>query len=690
MVTPLAPPYNVARVLVGGVIAEGFYYGFQVTVTNPQTFDTNQQMDWGLWTEDSRGFPLDGTKETVILNPNILTIEGASSAMVNQPVWQKSFGIYNDYSMLLVETIVVNIMNALPYAITKPQQTKVEFYPIHLSVNTDTTLRITAPSGFIWDASNMEQTFEPKTDSTTKDWPSIPNVENDNQLVWPIALPLTGGKVYGFRVRVIVPTTSPVLSSNSWFLEFGYNKPLINDRFMGIMIEAQPVKTVVNTIAILGTNLQGYQGGYMEFQFRTVTDLVEDQVIVIKGLANTAGFIFTCTSAAIARVEGSPKLPYADCVTPPSNDDLPIIVLRVGGIEPIRADNYKITYAVDNPAERSCCPGSWEFGTYNSYPSDYPDGKVDNSMIAEGHQIKKQMLRAAMVTISAEQRIATNRNDQPGEASSVIFYFELLAAPGTQEPLYLRGPRGVQFDQDCTDVVITDHNDVFGLGSGYAFPPQYTRWPVEIISCTGNERTATIILPVGLIKRAKYAFRIGIKANPQRDPDWNKWSIDYATETSYPFDGYRIWTATDTSIGQVTDAASLRTTDPADKTVNPVDLRFRPYNTIPINGVLRVEAPSEYRFVVDPTPLPTRRLDDNSSEYSSSPRNLAVNTNCFDFSLYDTTTSTKFSSSEVNCKIMDLVDPRRILLKLLGGREIEGGKLYSLVVMKNNPYNTNY
>ena len=102
-------------------------------------------------------------------------------------------------------------------------------------------------------------------------------------------------------------------------------------------------------------------------------------------------------------------------------------------------------------------------------------------------------------------------------------------------------------------------------------------------------------------------FRIGVASNPPVTPTRNKWTIEYAGESSDPFDGFVLHTFTDLKLTPVNSARLSN--DPNDFFQNPLEFTFKPYTTIPpkmenaaSGGLLRITAPAGFEFpqVTDP------------------------------------------------------------------------------------------
>jgi hypothetical protein len=234
--------YNRARIQVKGKIVKDTYYGFKIFVTHPTSYDTSQHNTWRLWTQDKNGYGLDGSRTTVKFNV------GQAASETN--FYHKSYGMADSPA----SQVQIQVINSQPKSITTAT-TGVIVYPIEVAEDVDTSLRITAPHGFVWE--NNDATFEKTTNSSDGEWQWLPTVTNQNQLTWN-SVTLKKGKKYGFVSQVTVPNKSPTASSNSFFIEFGYKESTIEKRFMAAVIPAHPVKSLINCAVSYMTNREGY------------------------------------------------------------------------------------------------------------------------------------------------------------------------------------------------------------------------------------------------------------------------------------------------------------------------------------------------------------------------------------------------------------------------------------------------
>eukprot|EP00928_Gymnodinium_smaydae_P006180 TRINITY_DN12156_c0_g1_i2.p1 TRINITY_DN12156_c0_g1~~TRINITY_DN12156_c0_g1_i2.p1 ORF type:complete len:3246 (-),score=521.31 TRINITY_DN12156_c0_g1_i2:104-8719(-) len=649
--------FNRARQTVGGAIMLGSFYGFEIRVDHPLVYDVSQHFGWYLWTQDSNSYPLEGAYSTIRFN----RLQGSSQ----KEFYHESFGLFKDNC----NSIGVEVVDRKPKSITL-SDTDVIVYPILFPAATDTSLRITAPLGYTWNT-DVGNSFQPTTNGTTLSFTPLPTIDPGapNQLIFQ-SLSFQGNQKYGFRAKVAVPDYSPVTSSNAFFLEWGYQNDKIDglpSRQRASAFEAPPVRALTSAGVAYASNLLGYQNNYLEFFFRTVTTLYNDEGVIIEGDSNTVGFTF---KGDCNYLEESDPIPSdARCLPKVNQNSMPEVHFKATGT-PIPRGFYKLELPVVNPSARIIKEGVWTFGSWAKI-SNYPlSPAIDKSLDAPGFVINGPIGDARLMDITNDIREATLRNDRPGKPNQLIFRFSVLSKPTQVRKLTVRGPRGFDFDEDCTDRVIISPNEVFGPNSASSFPLELMAWPTgfepSTMPCVGNGREAQIQLPVGLEKSYKYAFRIGVRSNPPRNPEWNYWSIDYNQETSTPFLGFEVWTNTGMEIIPSTKAKSPASKTVA-KTVNPVQIKFTPFSTVSFKppggesgGVVRLKAPPGFLFE-EKNGECTVMLEEQSGDYA-------------------------FASTDMKCMVDNGMT---MILENVGNRPIRGGTPYILSVFVFNPPSTN-
>jgi hypothetical protein len=293
--------------------------------------------------------------------------------------------------------------------------------------------------------------------------------------------------------------------------------------------------------------------------------------------------------------------------------------------------------------------------------------QIDMGLQATGFVVNKPMEDARLMVIDEDQRTATNRDDRPGKPNQLIFGFKLRQRPANEGELKLRGPRGFVFHEDCLPGVETSANKVFGPNTEKDWPNDYTRWLDQFkpTACVGEGPHATLTIPPGLERNNMYVFRIAVKANPQATPSRNKWTIDYASESSDPFLGFTLWTFTMTAVVPVS-TAKTPTGANIEKTENPVTITFKPFNEIPrkcstcaSGGLLRVSAPAGFIFV-------------------------SQNNECR-VTFMETGGTSSFGYRDIRCEVDNNT---KLLLHVTGDKSIAAGKEYTLIAKVYNPAGT--
>eukprot|EP00930_Biecheleria_cincta_P092359 TRINITY_DN8222_c0_g5_i2.p1 TRINITY_DN8222_c0_g5~~TRINITY_DN8222_c0_g5_i2.p1 ORF type:complete len:3174 (-),score=522.91 TRINITY_DN8222_c0_g5_i2:21-9542(-) len=641
-----APTYNRAKLKVNGIMEAARYYGFQLRVLHPTTYAESQHKNWYLWVQDSNNYGLQGSMATIAFQRF-----GSSES----EFYHQSWGMYDQPGTPLP----VLIANTRPRTLTNAD-TKVTFYPISFPIETTTSLRISAPSGFAWDV-NMN-TFFRRTNGTLDDFP-LPRILNTNQMVWD-SITLRANTNYGFQASVAMPNFNPVVSSNDFFIEWGFRETDIFKRLSAIVVPSATINALTNTSVTYSTNLVGYQDNRMEFAVRTVTPLTEGSGVVIMGSDKTAGFAFACPFKVLP--ESDPVPSDARCDYKTAADNAPQISLLVGKTV-LAPGYYKFEMNAINPPTLKLEPGSWRFGSYASAAA-YPDGSklLDMELDARGFRIVERMLDGALVNqITTETRQRTNRNDRPGKSNNLIFYFSLQKRPQSPRVMSLKAPRGFLFDDNCMNDLHTDWNTVFGPNTAETWPRDYEPWPQQYkpTKCVGEGREALLSIPTGLAKFNKYVFRIAIRRNPDTTPAWNRWSIAYNDETTDPFTGFTVWTNTAMSVTPVGTQKS-QTGAGITRTSVPVKFGFTPFNTIPKKppgdprgGLLMLTAPVGFEFV-------------------------QTNAEC-EVVLYLSDGSLTFTRDEYICQVENKV--RLLLYMAAETREILGLYSYSLIVYLFHP-----
>jgi len=238
-------------------------------------------------------------------------------------------------------------------------------------------------------------------------------------------------------------------------------------------------------------------------------------------------------------------------------------------------------------------------------------------------------------------------------------------------PLILRGPYGFYFAQSCLSGVEYSEAKVFGEGN--RFPPGYEVWPrgVQMTECYGSDSTANITVtfePGRKLLRGKlYIFRIGLTANPSTTPIRNRWTAEFNGESAEPFEGMTLWAFTDTKL-VATSTARDRVLAGSSRTRNPLRIFLRPFNTVPSDGTLAVQAPLGFMFVH----LPSLECEADLQELPYQELGVAY-------------PGYTWPSRGLVCLVDEGSDSGRATIRLKDPRSMSAGLQYVLTVTVYNP-----
>eukprot|EP00392_Amoebophrya_sp_AT5.2_P009519 g9547.t1 len=459
-----------------------------------------------------------------------------------------------------------------------------------------------------------------------------------------------GTELYGFFCNVLVPKYGPTMSPAHFYVEFGYDGTTLATRPFGGVVPFVGVSSLVNAVVDYSTNVAGKES-VLTFEIETVTSLPQGGGLEITG---PVGFQVLHKTIIPASKLDYMSLP-TDITVSTSQTTVagssgtvtkPVLELTAGALG-VAKGRYVFSLLFINPVTpvvQEVSPSSscgytqcWDFATYSSMaPPRSVSNQLDLPIAATGFSVNIKLTEAALTETTMAQRVATDRNDRPNKRNSLIFVFKMQHHASESrctnlEPGYtrcmelkLRGPAGFVFNGDCLSTVVVDEDKVFGPGNKW--PPTYAVWPhkVKVTKCTGGPGPKAVLQVEGpdtralseetngavvlggeprqlnqvnkhspfLVANDVYAFRIGILANPPVTPSPNTWTIDVSDESSMAFPGFTLWTFTNLEVKPVSTALRQAATDSVPVS-NPVRFTFRPWNKIPINGILRVTAQAQ-------------------------------------------------------------------------------------------------
>ncbi|KAF4746822.1 protein arginine methyltransferase 10, partial [Perkinsus olseni] len=573
--------YNRATVVVGGVMKALTRYGFQMGVTLPpgKTYNPDvHNYGWRLWTYDQYGYGLDGARPYIGFNREV---PEASSNF-----YDKGFGLYADEMRGIEngENIVapsVKITSVLPYTVAE-SSTWLTFEPFVFSFDFVSTMRLTAPVGYIWDKGTFFQTSSPFSDVQFPAMPDTDNAGADNELLFS-ELMFQAGKIYGFAAKGRIPDVSPTASTNAFFIEIGYTARQITERYASLVIPAPLVSSLIDCSVSYLSAKEGYIANLLVFSFHIVTPLTAGDGLIIKGDDNIKGFTFQQVCNPV-EVEESLKLP-AGGITCKSiyEQSVPRITLTVTDEHTLPSGLYRLELQSGNP-DTPRIAGTWTFGTYKKV-SDFPNvDPIDKSMTITGYDVLLTMTKALMVPLTTRQRALAGRDDRPEKMNNIVVAFRISSTPTSEQDFIIRAPRGFVFDDDCLPGIVTNSKQVFGLTEEFN-ENQYRVWDDEgarPLLCIGEGRTAYLTFSLGIYRDSTYVFRFQVK-NPTVTPEVNLWSLEYNGFASFPLEGFSLWTFTGTTLSAASKGTSIIVEDgqQEDSTAgNPVSVSFTPTKTV--------------------------------------------------------------------------------------------------------------
>eukprot|EP00435_Cladocopium_sp_Y103_P024122 s1951_g5.t2 len=122
----------------------------------------------------------------------------------------------------------------------------------------------------------------------------VPEVQQQNELILP-NLVMRLGEKYGFQVRVRIPERPPTRSSNSFFLEMGFDPGIWNlDRMQAVGLPAPPLRVISQAKIDSLCNLAGFTENVMEFHVHIASPLEVNAGFFFAGSELTRGTLLRC------------------------------------------------------------------------------------------------------------------------------------------------------------------------------------------------------------------------------------------------------------------------------------------------------------------------------------------------------------------------------------------------------------
>ncbi|KAF4669392.1 hypothetical protein FOL46_001481 [Perkinsus olseni] len=268
-------------------------YAFTIEVSNPEVWTVSQHYQWRLYVADHNGYIIEGTPwpipSTWSSNYYLLS-SPLTTALTTQGYHQRSWAVYEN----LMPTAVYyaeGVEAMLPYHYRGGISSTLSVYPIIITSNidTETSIRITAPPGYIWEFQQDDDIRygPPNTPDADHHIHTIPGppptIQNSyRQLVWEEVV-LVPDVVYGFSHRVRVPDNDPIDGLNSYVLEVGYyyRDAYCTRHGVGTM-DAGSIRVINNMYIDYLTDVASYSHNTIDIVFTLVTGLPPGGGIIIR------------------------------------------------------------------------------------------------------------------------------------------------------------------------------------------------------------------------------------------------------------------------------------------------------------------------------------------------------------------------------------------------------------------------
>ncbi|CAK0879676.1 unnamed protein product [Prorocentrum cordatum] len=648
--------YNRAKIKTTGRLLATTPYGFSVKVTNAPYYVLTQLTEWRIWTYTQSGVAVDGAYETARFNQ--MEDAGSDSWGIYQlSMPSANFGVtISDLrpSMdraatdIIVFPIVVQTAMDLHVRILAPAEYIWDFQQDEFKYK---AAGFGVASNLVVEGAEADLpiNYGPNAPQTA---PFNRITLDSIQTAW------TPGVKYGFAAKIRLPRYPPTGSANYFCIEFGFDETYDANRLEAGVTEGPQIQTLINGGVSFTTSITSANTTITFSVQTITSIPVGGGIVIVgppnfkfeyplcspkpaEGFPEMP-YDSTCLFTEIVST-GQPKVS---------------IVAGASGIPPgyyrfsLDATNPPIVRSQDEAGEWVIQTYSLvSEGTlldYDTTIASFPIGDTmlyaDLIMHTRAQELENQpciFLTQAEQAIDSQRPVSTcdfeywqfyspqgYRDDRPGVPSQLIIAFKLSSTPvGTTSEIVVRAPEGYEFDIECDVVVdstrIFDDSATTDLGQdsvsdtenlGYTedentFESRFAIWPAtaSVASCSGDANVARIIIAYGLESGEvttdnpnplPYVFRLGVVANPTSTPSYNKFvlevnsatSTEFSAESSVPFDGVDIWSFKDVSIVQSTTAASTQ----ALTIMNTVTITFRPVNSLPNGGHMRVLAPSSF------------------------------------------------------------------------------------------------
>jgi hypothetical protein len=263
---------NRALVRLQNIMEGNRKFAYQIQIRNADKWETSQQFGWKIFTADASDYLVDGTPEGVRFVGGNFT---------------ESWGLYDKAAGdVRTMNITLDVSDMRPFIMTNnPAWVTIVMRQVQDAPEVDGKLRVIAPVGFKWAFTKGSDEFADLPASLATELtehlvveevtdqfpPGEPEIVDDRFLIFKYAV-YKQNKIFGFKMMIRVPDSSPTDSSNSFFLEIGYDKKHTADREVAATLEAPLVQSLSNAVIDYSTNVEGKENSLL-FQIQTVSAL---------------------------------------------------------------------------------------------------------------------------------------------------------------------------------------------------------------------------------------------------------------------------------------------------------------------------------------------------------------------------------------------------------------------------------
>jgi len=534
------------------------YYAFQIRILNALSWDASHHDHWRLWVQSPEGYTVDGSKYTIQFNAKRIDTLPAN-------YWDRSWGTFQDWLRLPLTLNFSQASFLLPSSVFD-MSTVLTLFPLTPSADGALiNMRVLAPVGYIWVPHEAAGWLGEVPGRTCEFCQLIvtPEVRLENELILP-NLVMRLGNQYGFQVRLRVPDRPPTRSSNSFYVEMGFDPGVFGlDRMQAVALPAPALRVISQAKIDSLCNLAGFTENVMEFHVHIASPLQVNAGLFLAGSELTRGTLLRCWPETLteAKLDGNNGFCEVGENVVTGLPELKMYVTR--GTFPSGLHIFRFR-RVRNPLAPTSSLGYFSIGTYTDLHM-HPKHKVlDQSKQIPVPRVLQLLPSTGLLQAPDYERPSYGRDDAPLRLNLMTFYFQVgkhPEMPDSVQYLYisLRGPAGFYFEEDCMEnmQVLNSSLDSAKFPCSVAnYPSQVswcpgviTSWPqnLEPEECLGVGHSARVSAPNPLARKwpgvrpnfldnNMYAFTIQVR-NPQvQIENGSQWALDFVDFAGRPFD----------------------------------------------------------------------------------------------------------------------------------------------------------